>query len=166
VAMVSVGIGEIISMNDQNINISDMFDLACAFENAGEINFVEGRIKNRSRYQNVAGFVNIAFACELFLKLLLVSVEYDNREHKLADLWETLVISHQDITDDVRSGVMNDLSSDMTFEEMLSDDSDVFYNFRYFYEPTRMEAIRNNPLRPQFLLYLCIHLRTCPKDSF
>lgn len=146
-------------MNNQSFNKTDMFDLACAFENAGEINFVEGKIKNRSRYQNVAGFVNIAFACELFLKTLLVGIAYDNHKHRLTDLWELLVANHQDIADGVRIGVMSDLSSDMSFEKMLSDDSNVFYNFRYFYEPDRMEDIRNNPLRPQFLRWLCIHLR-------
>lgn len=118
-------------MGDLGINRHDMYDLACAFVNTGEINFVEGKINNRSRYQNVSGFVNLAFACELFLKLLLTDVEYDSRVHKLADLWEALDKNYHEIADGIKRDVMKDLSSDMTFEGMLSDDSNVFYNTEF-----------------------------------
>ncbi len=137
----------------------DMFDLACAFVNTGEINFVEGKITNRSRYQNAAGFVNLAFACEVFLKLLLINVQYDNKKHQLVELWKVLEENYLSIAKDIKTGIMNDLSSDMTFEEMLADDSNVFYNFRYLYESDRIAEIRSNPLRPQFLRWLSIHLR-------
>ena len=48
-----------------------IFELGNAFRNSGEINFLEGTYKFRSKYQNVTGFVNLAFSCELFLKCLL-----------------------------------------------------------------------------------------------
>lgn len=139
---------------------SDMFELACAFVNIGEVDFIERKVKNRSKYQNIAGFVNLAFACEVFLKLLLTNVQYDNKEHRLAELWKVLETNHFNIADNIKTGVMNELSTNMTFEEMLADDSNVFYNFRYFYEPARMMEIRSNPLQPQFLRFLSFHLRT------
>lgn len=149
-------------LNDNKSTVKDMYDLACAFMNAGEVNFIEGKIANRSRYQNVSGVVNLAFACELFLKLLLTGVQYDSKNHKLNELWKVLDSNHHDIADTIKNDVSNKLSSDMTFEKMLEDDSNVFYNFRYFYETETMKKIHNHPLRPQFLRCFCFSLnRIC-----
>lgn len=133
-------------LNARISTVNDMYDLACAFKIAAEVNFVEGKIANRSRLQNVSGFVNLAFACELFLKLLLVGIPYDNKKHKLDELWKVLDSYYHDIAEAIKTDVESTVSSKMTFEEMLEDDSDVFYNFRYFFEPEIMKRIQKNPL--------------------
>lgn len=135
-----------------------MYDLAKAFMNTGEINFIEGKIKNRSKYQNVAGFVNLAFACELFLKLLLCNDSYNQRKHELVDLWDVLNPNHTDIAKEIKDGVMKSLVSDMTFDQMLQNDNNVFKDYRYLYEPGKAEIIKNNPLKPQFLRCFCFQL--------
>ena len=66
----------------------EMFGLGLAFMNAGEANFREDVIKDRSEYQNAAGVVNIAFACELFLKCLLNMAGTEVRGHEIEDLWQ------------------------------------------------------------------------------
>ena len=129
----------------------EMFDLGFAFLNSGEINFHEGVIKQRSKYQNVAGVVNLALSCELFIKCLLNIAGKESRGHKLESLWsEYKAICGNEATA-IESSVMNRLDTNFTFEEMLRDDNDVFYNYRYFYEPDLLAKIRNNPLRLQFL---------------
>ena len=129
----------------------EMFDLGVAFLNAGEANFYEGAIKHRSKYQNVAGVVNLALACELFIKCLLNLSNKELRGHKLDELWEEYKGICANDAATIESGVMQRLVTDFTFEDMLCNDSNVFYNYRYLYDPVRMNEIRNNPLRPQFL---------------
>ena len=129
----------------------EMLDLGFAFLNAGEVNFHEGAIKNRSGYQNVAGIVNLALACELFIKCLLNVAGVEARGHKIEDLWREYKNVCGDEASEIELAVMNCLVTDFTFEEMLHNDSNVFYNYRYLYDPARMAEIRDNPLKPQFL---------------
>ena len=129
----------------------EMLDLGRAFMNAGEVNFHEGAIKHRSIYQNVAGVVNLAFACELFIKCLLNLNGVETSGHKLDELWVKFKNMCGDEASDIETSVMNILVTDLTFDEMLHNDSNVFYNYRYLYDPERLTEIRNNPLRPQFL---------------
>ena len=49
---------------------SVIYELGCAFLNAGKVNFLENVLDDRSKYQTVAGVANIIFSCELFLKCL------------------------------------------------------------------------------------------------
>lgn len=141
----------------------EMFDLGFAFLNAGEITFCEGGIEHRSDYQNVAGVVNLAFACELFIKCLLNVATVEVRGHNLEDLWLEYKSVCSDEAAEIESAVMNRLSTDFTFGEMLHNDSNVFYNYRYLYDPERLTEVRDNPLRPQFLrvfafeLYCSLH---------
>ena len=136
----------------------EMFDLGFAFLNAGEINFREGAIEHRSDYQNVAGVVNLAFACELFIKCLLNVATVEVRGHNLEDLWLECKNVCGDEASEIESAVMNCLSTDFTFGEMLHNDSNVFYNYRYLYDPERLAEICDNPLRPQFLRVFAFEL--------
>ena len=136
----------------------EMFDLGLAFLNAGEVNFHEGVIKHRSRFQNVAGFVNLALACELFIKCLLNMSGKASRGHKLDKLWKEYKGICENDADVIESAVMHQLVTDYTFEEMLCDDSNIFYNYRYLYDPARLNEIRNSPLRPQFLRVFAFEL--------
>lgn len=136
----------------------EMFDLGFAFLNTGEINYHEGAFKHRSDYQNVAGVVNLAFACELFIKCLLNMAAVEVHGHKLEDLWLEYKNVCGEEAIEIESTVMNRLSTDFTFGELLHNDSNVFYNYRYLYEPERLAEIRDNPLRPQFLRVFAFEL--------
>ena len=135
-----------------------MLELGFAFMNAGEVNFCEGAIKSRSKYQNVAGVVNLAFACELYMKCLLNMDEEKCRDHKLTDLWGEYKKMHGDEAAKIESAVKDRLATNLTFDEMLHNDSNVFYNYRYLYEEERLGEIMDNPLRPQFLRFMAIEL--------
>lgn len=142
-----------------------MFELGCAFLNCGKVNFYEGAITTRSKFQNVAGLVNLAFACELFLKCLLNLVGATPSGHKLKDLWNEYDRLSPDDTLAIKNTVMKSLVADFSFEEMLEDDSNVFYNYRYLYDQRRIAEINNNPLRPQFLRAFCFTLCAYAKDN-
>ncbi len=128
-----------------------IFELGFAFLNVGEVNFHEGTIKQRSDYQSVAGVVNLAFSCELFIKCLLNLAGQELRGHKLECLWAKYRKVCGDEASKLESSVMNRLATNFTFEEMLQDDSEAFYNYRYFYDSDRLAEICKNPLKPQFL---------------
>ena len=143
-----------------------MFELGYAFMNAGEANFREGVFENRSKYQNIAGVVNLAFACELFLKCLLnVEEEPFEKKHALSELWKMYADSCIDKAKELKNSVMAQIITDMSFEELLQSDSNVFYNYRYFYELDKIEEIRRNPVRPQFLRVLCFTLCGYAKEK-
>ena len=127
--------------------------------------FHEGAIKNRSKYQNVAGVVNLAFACELFLKCLLNLEGSTTLGHKLRDLWSVYNRISPDDALVIKNAVMHSMVADLSFEEMLQDDSNVFYNYRYLYDPGRIDEINDNPLRPQFLRVFCCTLCTYVKEK-
>ena len=129
----------------------EMLYLGIAFMNAGNANFREGAIEHRSAYQNVAGVVNLAFACELFIKCLLNINGVEEGGHKLDDLWAKFKNMCIDEASDIEMFVMNNLETEETFDEMLHNDSNVFYNYRYLYDPKRLTEIRDNHLRVQFL---------------
>ena len=131
-----------------------MLNLGFAFLNAGEANFHEGAIKQRSVYQNVAGVVNLAFACELFMKCLLNMNETEMRVHRLADLWHKYKVICGDKASEIETAVMKRLDTGFTFEEMIQDDDNVFDDYRYFFEPEHLNEITNKTLRPQFLRVL------------
>ena len=142
-----------------------MFELGCAFLNSGEVNFYEGAITTRSKLQNVAGVVNLAFACELFLKCLLNIEGKTPSGHKLEDLWNSYDSISHDNASAIKNTVMKSLVTDFIFEEMLEDDSNVFYNYRYLYEPRRIDEINDNPLKSQFLRVFCFTLYACAKEK-
>ena len=136
----------------------EMYKLGFAFLNAGEVNFHEGVIKNRSKYQNIAGIVNLAFSCELFIKCLLNMAGKEVKGHKIETLWQEYKELRGEKASGIETSVMNRLNTDFSFEEMLHNDSNVFYNYRYFYDPNCLAEIISNPLRPQFLRILANEL--------
>lgn len=74
-----------------------MLELGHAFLNAGEACFREGSTLLPSPYQNVAGLVNYAFACELFMKCLLMTIVISSRGGssipQIAGLHEVLTLA-------------------------------------------------------------------------
>ena len=138
-------------------NSGEMFSLGCAFMYSGDANLHGNAIKPKSRHQHVVGVVNLAFACELFMKCMInMSDELDKplKEHKLNELWKRYKSKCEADAAVIEKTVKNQIDTEFTFEEMLRDDSNVFYNYRYPFEPDRLTEIRANPLRPQFLIIL------------
>jgi hypothetical protein len=118
-----------------------MFDLGFAFYNTGEVNFLEGAINNRSKYQNIAGIVNLAFACELFIKCLLNMAGSKMKSHNIEDLWREYKGILDNKASEIESSVMEKLSTELSFEDMLHSDRSIFNNYRYLYEAERLAEI-------------------------
>ncbi len=97
----------------------EIYQLGFAFLNAGEVNFHEGAIKYRSDYQNVAGIVNLAFACELFMKCLLNMAGSVAKGHKTEELWQEYKEICAEKASMIEAIVMRQLSTDFSFEDML-----------------------------------------------
>ena len=75
----------------------------------------------------------------------------EHKGHKIEKLWNEYKTVCENEASEIEASVMSRLVADFTFGEMLHNDSDVFYNYRYLYDPERLAEIRNNPLKPQFL---------------
>ena len=80
------------------------------------------------------------------------------RGHKLQDLWKTYKGVCGNEASEIESLVMKHLATDHTFEEMLSNDNNVFEDYRYFFEPRHLEEIKSKPMLPQFLRVLAKEL--------
>ena len=73
--------------------------------------------------------------------------------------------SCKDKAKELKNSVMSHIITDLSFEELLQADSNVFYNYRYFYEPDKIEEIRRNPVRPPFLRVFCFTLCAYAKEK-
>lgn len=88
---------------------------------------------NHIRYQEV----NSAFACEVFLKALLVFYgETQLRNHKLKDLWLDLEEKDEETTLSIKRSIKDWFASDddNLFDRLLDDASEAFVYWRYIYE--------------------------------
>ncbi|MDR1549508.1 MAG: hypothetical protein LBT06_13100 [Hungatella sp.] len=117
-----------------------MFEHACAFCDCAKYCEVEpNNIEYRMRSHTVSGIVNSAFACEVFIKSLLVfhgrRVE-KIKSHELRLLWKkfkeedykTALLVEERMQEWFNSGNEN------MFDELLSNASDAFEYWRYIYE--------------------------------
>ena len=112
--------------------------LAFAFmaENRRREPFALARIGNDEFEMLPAAFGNIAFACELFEKAILMALESQESpgpiyEHSLTVLYDRLPVEiRQRIENEI---VLADLSK-KTFRERLDDSSSAFQKLRYAYE--------------------------------
>ena len=138
---------------------TEMYELGNAFLNVADTCFVEGKIKNRSEYQNVAGVVNLAFAAEIYLKCLLNINGKQIRGHKLFELWNEFKNINSQEAKDIENAVLDQIVTDFSFDDMLKNNSDAFYNYRYFYDPDCLSDIKSNPLRLNFLRFFTIILQ-------
>ena len=123
-----------------------MFKHACAFSGCAEFCTHEPwDVEHRLPDYTVAGIVNSAFACEVFIKSLLIyqglSIEEivdakGRGEHKLRNLWTMLEIKDLQLADLVKQKVQKLYSheDDKKFYEMLDNVSNAFVYWRYIYE--------------------------------
>ena len=117
-----------------------MFEHACAFADCARYCQIEpNNIKRRTKSHSVSGIVNSAFACEVFLKTLLVFHGVPVEElkcHDLKRLWEKFKTKDANTALSVELGLREWFKSQNAnmFDEMLNDISNAFEYWRYIYE--------------------------------
>jgi len=131
-----------------------MFKHACAFVDCAKYCQIEpNNIEYRLQSHTVAGIVNSAFACEVFLKMLLIThgvpFEELNGLHKLEELWDSLKTVDCKTASFVEQKVQEwfDFKAENRFDEFLSDISNAFVYWRYIYEKDKGKINLN------FLIY-------------
>lgn len=138
---------------------SRMFRQACAFADCAEYCETEpSKIRCRTRSHSVAGVVNSAFACEVFIKALLAfrGVQREERKgHSLEKLWRKFKGIDTETALSVERAMREAFCStngDM-FDRLLRNISGAFEHFRYVYEKESSE------INLQFLRFFRIALR-------
>lgn len=117
-----------------------MFKHACAFRDCAH--FCEKEpwdVEHRMPSHTVSGIVNSAFACEIFIKSLLVYHGFMIEEikgHKLMELWEKLKQKDIELADSVEKKMEEVFCSnnDFSFSDLLENISNAFEYWRYIYE--------------------------------
>lgn len=145
-----------------------MFRHGCAFADCAKVGEVErdGVVEYRTLSHISASIVNSAFACEVFLKALLVFQGVDIRKkriHKLQDLWREYAVQDPQSANLVEKHINDEFTtkSNDTFNKNLHLASNAFEHWRYIYEYNHGEINRN------FLYYFRRTLRDmCCKNIF
>lgn len=117
-----------------------MFEHACAFVDCAKYCEIEpNNIEYRMRSHTVSGIVNSAFACEVFIKSLLVfrdmSIE-QLKGHELKKLWYMLKKRDGETAQLVEHRMLEIFKSEKEnmFDELLGNVSNAFEYWRYIYE--------------------------------
>lgn len=117
-----------------------MFKHACAFRDCAHFCETEPwDVEHRMASHTVSGIVNSAFACEIFIKSLLIYNDYtieDIKGHELNKLWEKLKQKDEELTNSVEKKMEEVFCSngDYTFSDLLNNISNAFEYWRYIYE--------------------------------
>lgn len=120
-----------------------MFEHACAFVDCAEYCQIEpSDIKYRTKSHSVSGIVNSAFACEVFIKTLLVfhGVTVEELKHRyrhdLKSLWEKFKITDDQTALSVERALQAWFHSqnENMFNDLLDNISNAFDYWRYIYE--------------------------------
>lgn len=123
----------------KRIILNRMFEHACAFSDCAELCEKETSfIKHRLKSHTVSGIVNSAFACEIYIKMLLVYYGTPIRsvkEHDLSKLWEMLKRKKPNITQRIEKKMSEWYNfRESNFDVILSRVADSFEKWRYVYE--------------------------------
>ena len=128
-------------MNEENLEVSRrMFKHACAFLDCASFCQIEpNNIEYRMHSHTVAGIVNSAFACEVFIKSLLVyhgEPISKMKKHKLKELWENYRSKDEAKALFVEREMIAWFNSnnENMFHELLDICSNAFEEWRYIYE--------------------------------
>ena len=130
-------------MEEDSIHLSQrMFEHACAFCDCARSCEIEpNNIEYRMHSHTVAGLVNSAFACEVFIKLLLVYhgrtvTEIKAIKHKLKGLWDEFKKEDYETALFVEKNMREWFNSEDTgmFDRLLNEASNAFEYWRYIYE--------------------------------
>jgi len=114
-----------------------MFEHACAFSECAQFceseNFI---MQKRFKSHVVAGITNLAFACEVFIKTLLVHQGSTVKGHELKSLWEEYKKVDCVVASNIENGILtyfNSKDQDL-FDRLIDDASKAFVHWRYIYE--------------------------------
>ena len=129
----------------------EIYELGSAFLNSGEASFFEGNLAYINIYQKIAGVMNLTFACELYIRCLLNMAGSEPLVDKMDGLWWEYKSVRSDDAAKIEASVMDRLHTHFTFDEMLRDNSNAFYIYRYTFDPNQLAEIRKKPLRAKFL---------------
>lgn len=107
----------------------------------------------------VPAIVNFAFACEVYLKTILIHYgksanEVKRLNHHIDKLWRLLFQTDVGLANQIKNKVQSVFNEDDTFfERMLEESSNAFQEWRYIYESDSLKG------HPQFLKYFCLVLQ-------
>lgn len=155
-------------MKEENLEASRrMFKHACAFLDCASFCQIEpNNIEYRMSSHTVAGIVNSAFACEVFIKSLLV-YHGENFEklngHGLRKHWNTYKKKDREKALLVEQGIRQwfDSDNEKIFAELLKVCSNAFEQWRYIYEKSE------GSVHILFLRGFALSLRTlCCKEFY
>ena len=124
--------------NPQDYNPIQMYEQGCAFLNCAVYTELEkSNIPCRTNAHMYADISLSAFACEIFIKCLIVlnNETYDN-DHLLEELWKKYRALDEIEANKVEMSLKDWFKSDnpYMFDEMLTKASDAFKEWRYAYE--------------------------------
>lgn len=123
-----------------SLNVYDplrMFEHGCAFVDCAKSCEIEpNNIEYRMYSHTVSGIVNSAFACEIFLKTLLVLHETSAKGHDLNKLWRKYKQADIKTALSIEQGMKEWFNSqnENMFAEMIEDAHNAFEHWRYIYE--------------------------------
>lgn len=151
-----------------------MFEQACAFSDCARCCEIEPNniIEYRFKSHTVSGIVNSAFACEVFIKTLLVIHGVSVKEmrdkkvgggHDLKKLWQLFKEKDYDTALLVGKKMQEIFNSDnkSMFDELLDSISNAFEYWRYIYEKD------NGTININFLKFFRLLLREeCCKQLY
>lgn len=120
-------------IDDKFLNCVEMFQHACGFCDCANLSFEKGLYGGNSGFLLVPVGVNSAFACEVFLKILLKIHNVDNKKsHNLKSLFELLP---DKLKNSIKTHLQNcHLWKDALGQENLDIISNAFNSWRYIYE--------------------------------
>ncbi len=118
----------------------EMFYTACGFAKCADY-ALENPAKEIVPNLSTASFVNTAFACELFLKALLLhwNIEF-KKEHKLKPLFELLPEEYQKEVEQAVFYKCGGSVKTLWGEPLLDKVSNAFVEWRYWFEPRKING--------------------------
>lgn len=132
------------------LNPQYMFRHACAFADCARACEIEpSTIRYRTASHAVAGMVNSALACEVFIKSMLVwhgfsQTDFDDK-HGLVSLWGMYKNQDEETAKSIEQRIKETFLSknERMFTKGLENISNTFVKLRYVYEKEKMEIDTN-----------------------
>ena len=129
------------------VDAKRMFKHACAFADCAVFCFKDkNNLIVRTQWYSTPGIVNSAFACEVFIKALLVyhGMTLDHIKHighRLENLWNAYAIKDSQTSSQVQDSIRNYFQSgdNTLFDRKLKEASNAFVDWRYMYEGREVE---------------------------
>ena len=129
------------------VDAKRMFKHACAFADCAVFCFKDkNNLIVRTQWYSTPGIVNSAFACEVFIKSMLVYHgmtlnQIKSHSHGLEGLWQAYVVKDGQTASQVQESIRMYFQSDddTLFDRKLKEASNAFVDWRYMYEGREAE---------------------------